>query len=513
MTQKKTIALIILDGFGMSEKKEGNAIAGNAPFFDFLTKQYPFCTLSASGADVGLPRGQMGNSEVGHLNIGAGRVVFQDLPRINNSINDGSFFENAELVAACEKAKTTGSRLHIMGLVSDGGVHSHMTHIFALLELAKRRGVSEVFVHCYMDGRDTPPDSGLGFVRQLNRKIKEIGIGKIATVCGRFYAMDRDNRWDRIEKAYDMLALSKGERASDAEQALQECYDRGILDEFVPPTVITENDKPVAAVEDGDVVIFFNFRSDRPRELTRAFTEDGFNAFSLKGKARRVTWVTMTRYDEAFKNVRVAFSSQEPAQTLGQVLAEKGKKQLRIAETEKYAHVTFFFNGGVEEPNDGEKRVLIDSPKVATYDLQPEMSAYFVCDRALNELEKNDYDVMILNFANCDMVGHTGNFEAARQAVKVVDECLRRLTEYILARGGVLLVTADHGNAEMMTDSEGKPHTAHTTNRVPFVLAGVAYKNRRLRRDGSLCDIAPTLLEIAGIEKPELMSGRSLLEK
>ncbi|MBS1415628.1 MAG: 2,3-bisphosphoglycerate-independent phosphoglycerate mutase [Clostridia bacterium] len=513
MTQKKTIALIILDGFGMSEKTEGNAIAGNAPFFDFLTKQYPFCTLSASGADVGLPRGQMGNSEVGHLNIGAGRVVFQDLPRINNSIYDGSFFENAELVAACEKAKTTGCKLHIMGLVSDGGVHSHMTHIFALLELAKRRGVPEVFVHCYMDGRDTPPDSGLGFVRQLNRKIKEIGIGKIATVCGRFYAMDRDNRWDRIEKAYDMLALSKGERASDAEQALRECYDKGILDEFVPPTVITENDKPVAAVEDGDVVIFFNFRSDRPRELTRAFTEDGFNAFSLKGKARKVTWVTMTRYDEAFKNVRVAFSPQEPAQTLGQVLAEKGKKQLRIAETEKYAHVTFFFNGGVEEPNDGEKRVLIDSPKVATYDLQPEMSAYFVCDRALNELEKNDYDVMILNFANCDMVGHTGNFEAARQAVKVVDECLRRLTEYILARGGVLLVTADHGNAEMMTDAEGKPHTAHTTNRVPFVLAGVAYKNRRLRRDGSLCDIAPTLLEIAGIEKPEQMSGRSLLEK
>lgn len=513
MTRKKTIALVILDGFGMSEKTEGNAIAGNAPFFDFLTKQYPFCTLSASGADVGLPRGQMGNSEVGHLNIGAGRVVFQDLPRINNSINDGSFFENSELVSACEKAKSTGSRLHIMGLVSDGGVHSYMSHIYALLELAKRKGVPQVYVHCYMDGRDTPPDSGLGFVRALKRKMKEIGIGKISTVCGRFYAMDRDNRWERIEKAYDMLVLSKGERATDAEAALEASYGKGVCDEFVLPTVITENDKPVAAIEDGDVVIFFNYRSDRPRELTRAFTEEGFNAFSLKGKARKVTWVTMTRYDEAFKNVRVAFNPLELPQTLGQVLAQNGRKQLRIAETEKYAHVTFFFNGGVEEPDEGEKRVLIDSPKVATYDLQPEMSAFVVCDRALNELEKNDYDVMILNFANCDMVGHTGNIEAAEKAVRVVDECLRKLTEYILARGGVLLVTADHGNAEMMRDAEGKPHTAHTTNRVPFVLVGVAYKDRHLRRDGSLCDIAPTLLEVAGIEKPEQMSGRTLLEK
>ena len=343
--------------------------------------------------------------------------------------------------------------------------------------------------------------------------MKEIGIGKIATVCGRFYAMDRDNRWERIEKAYDMLVLSKGERATDAEAALEASYGKGVCDEFVLPTVITENDKPVAAIEDGDVVIFFNYRSDRPRELTRAFTEEGFNAFSLKGKARKVTWVTMTRYDEAFKNVRVAFNPLELPQTLGQVLAQNGRKQLRIAETEKYAHVTFFFNGGVEEPDEGEKRVLIDSPKVATYDLQPEMSAFVVCDRALNELEKNDYDVMILNFANCDMVGHTGNIEAAEKAVRVVDECLRKLTEYILARGGVLLVTADHGNAEMMRDAEGKPHTAHTTNRVPFVLVGVAYKDRHLRRDGSLCDIAPTLLEVAGIEKPEQMSGRTLLEK
>lgn len=325
--------------------------------------------------------------------------------------------------------------------------------------------------------------------------------------------MDRDNRWERIEKAYDMLVLSKGERATDAEAALEASYGKGVYDEFVLPTVITENDKPVAAIEDGDVVIFFNYRSDRPRELTRAFTEEGFNAFSLKGKARKVTWVTMTRYDEAFKNVRVAFNPLELPQTLGQVLAQNGRKQLRIAETEKYAHVTFFFNGGVEEPDEGEKRVLIDSPKVATYDLQPEMSAFIVCDRALNELEKNDYDVMILNFANCDMVGHTGNIEAAEKAVRVVDECLRKLTEYILARGGVLLVTADHGNAEMMRDAEGKPHTAHTTNRVPFVLVGVAYKDRHLRRDGSLCDIAPTLLEVAGIEKPEQMSGRTLLEK
>lgn len=513
MTRKKTIALVILDGFGMSDKTEGNAIAGNAPFFDFLTKQYPFCTLSASSAEVGLPRGQMGNSEVGHLNIGAGRVVFQDLPRINNSINDGSFFENDELVAACEKVKAQGTKLHIMGLVSDGGVHSHMTHIFALLELAKLRGVSEVYIHCYMDGRDTAPDSGIGFVRQLGDKIKEIGIGKIATVCGRFYAMDRDNRWDRVEKAYDMLTLSKGEQAESAESALSDCYANGVFDEFVPPTVIMENGKPVAAIEDGDVVVFFNFRSDRPRELTRVFTEEGFNAFSLKGKARRVSWVTMTRYDEAFKNVHVAFNPQELEQTLGQVLAEQGKKQLRIAETEKYAHVTFFFNGGVEKANEGEKRILIDSPKVATYDLQPEMSAYFVCDRAINELEKNDYDVMILNFANCDMVGHTGNFNAAQQAVRVVDECLRKLTEYILARGGVLLITADHGNAEMMTDSEGKPHTAHTTSRVPFILAGVTYKGKKLRKDGSLCDIAPTLLEVAGIKQPEQMTGRSLLEK
>lgn len=499
-----------MDGYGLSDETAGNAIGPDcSPYIKYLKETYPFTKLDASGEAVGLPAGQMGNSEVGHLNIGAGRVVRQDLSRITKSIQDGDFFENEALLNAVGAAKN--GKLHLMGLVSDGGVHSHITHIYALLELAKRQGV-EVYVHCFTDGRDTDPKSGAGFVKELRDKMESLGAGKIASVCGRYYAMDRDKRWDRLEKAYDMLTLGAGVKAEDPVKALLESYEKGVTDEFVLPTVITGGDgKPVATINGGDSVIFFNFRPDRARELTWALTKPDFDGFDLKGKQRKVVFTQMTKYDETI-DLPVAFPEKPVPNTLGEYLSKMGKTQLRTAETEKYAHVTFFFNGGVEEPNPNESRMLIASPKVATYDLQPEMSAQAVTDRTIAELQKDKFDVLILNFANCDMVGHTGVFEAAKKAVETVDNCVRRVVEQVLLAGGVAFVTADHGNAEKMIEN-GKPFTAHTTNPVPFIMVSEAARDKKLRSGGALCDIAPTMLEYMGLPVPKEMTGKSLLEK
>lgn len=511
---KKITALIIMDGYGLSKVKKGNAIGVDcSPYVRYLMQNYPTTTLNASGLAVGLPEGQMGNSEVGHLNMGAGRVIYQELTRITKSVSDGDFFTNPAFLAAVENVKKTNGKLHLMGLTSDGGVHSHITHLFALLELAKREGLKNVYVHCYMDGRDVSPTSGAGYVKQLQDKMRELEFGKIATVCGRYYAMDRDNRWDRVEKAYDMLTLGVGDKiATDPVQSLKESYEQGVTDEFVLPTVIVEDGKPVATIENGDSIIFFNFRPDRAREMTRAFTQSGFEGFDLKGKSRKVHWTCMTQYDEKFEDVDIAYRPETYENTLGEFLAKSGKMQLRIAETEKYAHVTFFFNGGVEAPNENESRILIASPKVATYDLQPEMSANEVCERAIVEIEKGKYDVMILNYANCDMVGHTGVIEATQKAVATVDDCVRRIVECILQNGGRAFVTADHGNAEKMLSDDGKPFTAHTTNKVPFILVDAQLRDRTLH-EGALCDVAPTMLDVMGLTQPAEMTGTSLLDK
>jgi len=507
---KKITALVIMDGYGLSKETEGNAIGENcSPYIRYLMENYPHTTLDASGLAVGLPEGQMGNSEVGHLNIGAGRIVVQDFTRITKSIQDGEFFQNEVLLDAINAAKN--KKLHLMGLVSDGGVHSYTSHLYALLKMAKQQGVEKVFVHCFMDGRDTAPTSGAGFIKDLQKEMKNLCCGKVASVCGRYYAMDRDNRWDRVEKAYDMLVLGQGEKAENPVDALKLSYKNGVTDEFVLPTVITENGEPVASVDDGDSVIFFNFRPDRARELTRAFTQTDFNGFDLKGRKRNVIYTTMTKYDETF-SLPVAFDEKHIENTLGEYLSKLGLSQLRIAETEKYAHVTFFFNGGVEEPNLNETRILIASPKVATYDLQPEMSANQVADKAIAELQKDKYDVMILNFANCDMVGHTGVFEAAKKAVETVDNCVRRVAEQILLMDGTLFVTADHGNAEKMLEN-GQPFTAHTTNPVPFIMVSQNASDYTLADGGALSDIAPTMLDSMGIDVPTQMTGRSLLVK
>ena len=516
---KKPVVLMILDGYGLNDKVEGNAVReANTPVMDRLMKEYPFVRGNASGMAVGLPDGQMGNSEVGHLNMGAGRIVYQELTRITKEIQDGEFFENPALLSAVENCKKNDSALHMYGLVSDGGVHSHITHLFALLEMAKRRGVPQTFVHCFMDGRDVSPTSGAGFAEELQAEMDKLSYGKIASVCGRYYAMDRDNNWDRIEKAYDMLTIGTGIHAENAAEALRASYAGGVTDEFVLPTNIVENGKPVALVEEGDSVIFFNFRPDRAREITRAFSQDPFvvpkgTAFERKTGFLHPEYVCFTVYDAEYKNVAIAFPKQSLHNTLGEYLAKMGKKQLRIAETEKYAHVTFFFNGGVEEPNKDEVRVLINSPKVATYDLQPEMSAPEVTARALEELDSGEFDVMILNFANCDMVGHTGVIPAAVKAVHTVDECVKKITDKILSMGGSALVTADHGNADKMLDTDGSPFTAHTTNPVPVILVSDKYKGAALRKDGILADLAPTLLEVMGLPIPAEMTGKSLIEK
>ena len=512
---KKLTALVIMDGYGLFDQEEGNAIkADGSVNVSRLMSQYPCAKLNASGMAVGLPEGQMGNSEVGHLNIGAGRVIYQELTRITKSITDGDFFENKALLGAIENCKKTGGKLHLMGLTSDGGVHSHMTHIFALVELAKRQGLDNVYVHCYLDGRDVHPTSGLGYVQQICDKMAELNFGKVATVCGRMYAMDRDNRWERVVKAYDMLALGVGEQYDNPLTAIQASYDNGVTDEFMLPKVIVENGKPVATIESGDSVVFFNFRPDRAREMTRAFTQKGFDGFSLEGKQRDVHWVCMTQYDESFVGVDVAYRPESHKNTLGEYLASNDMTQVRIAETEKYAHVTFFFNGGVEKPNDNEDRVLVPSKKeFATYDLVPEMSAYEVTEKALAAIESGKYDAMILNYANCDMVGHTGIMDAAIKAVHAVDDCVNTLVNAILAKGGRVLLTADHGNAEMMFDKDGNVITSHSTNLVPLVLIDNELKDSVELEDGALCDIAPTMLYTMGMPIPAEMSGKVLIKQ
>lgn len=506
----KPLVLVILDGWGLREASEGNAIAqAHLSVFPDLLKSYPSTELEASGEAVGLPAGQMGNSEVGHLNLGAGRVIYQELPRISRAISDGTFFHNSVLVQAVEKAR--GSALHLMGLVSDGGVHSHLDHLYALLELARRHGVERVFIHAFLDGRDVPPSSGLAYVEQLEDRCSQMGIGQVATVGGRYYGMDRDKRWDRLERAYRALVLGEGERTASAVEGVKASYENGITDEFVSPIVIENSDgRPLATIASGDVVIFFNFRADRAREITRAFVDDDFPGFD-RGSARpQVHWVCFTQYDATI-DAPVAFKPERPDKTLGQVLSENGKSQLHIAETEKYAHVTFFFNGGVEEPNQGEDRILIPSPKVPTYDLQPSMSANEVTDTVLERIKAGLYDVIIMNYANPDMVGHTGRLQAAVEAVESVDGCLGRVVNAVRAIGGVVLITGDHGNVEKMVGGSGEPHTAHTTSKVPFILVSEDHKNAQLNK-GSLQDVAPTMLALLRIPKPLEMTGECLIK-
>lgn len=505
---KKPVLLMILDGFGLTDKKDGNAVtAAYKPNIDKLWQNYPHTQISASGKSVGLPEGQMGNSEVGHLNIGAGRVVYQSLTRITKSIENGDFFKNPEINKAMDNASRNNSTLHLLGLLSPGGVHSHINHLKGLLKLAKQKGLQKVYVHAFLDGRDVPPASAKTYIEDIEDFMKETGVGKIATVSGRYYAMDRDKRWERIQLAYNALVLGKGETAESAIEAVEKSYKDNKTDEFVLPTVVVKDKDTV--IKNNDSVIFFNFRPDRARELTRAINDRVFDGFS-RGRLK-LTFVTMTEYDSTIEGVDVAFKNETYVNTLGEYISSIGKKQLRIAETEKYAHVTFFFNGGVEKPNPGEDRVLIPSPKVATYDMQPEMSAYTVTEKLLGKLDEDKYDLIILNFANPDMVGHTGVFDAAKRAIEAVDVCVGKIMDKILGKDGVAFVTADHGNAEQMIDySTGKPMTAHTTDPVPFIY--VAKDAKPLRDSGILADIAPTILQVMGVEIPKEMTGKSLLK-
>ena len=511
--RKKPVVLMVLDGYGLNDKVEGNAVAqANTPVMDSLMKEYPFVHGNASGMAVGLPEGQMGNSEVGHMNMGAGRIVYQELTRITKEIQDGDFFKNEALLKAIDNCKKNNSALHLMGLLSDGGVHSHITHLYGLLELAKQQGLEKVYVHCFLDGRDTPPASGKSYAEQLNEEMKKIGVGKIASVMGRYYAMDRDNNYDRVQLAYDAMTEGKGLTAACGICGIQESYDREETDEFVKPTVVVEDGKAVGLVQDKDSVIFFNFRPDRAREITRAFCDDDFKGFDRVRKD--ITIVCFSDYDPTIPNKEVAFHKIAITNTFGEWLAAHDMKQARIAETEKYAHVTFFFNGGVEQPNEGEDRILVNSPKdVATYDLKPEMSAPQVCEKLLDAIRSEKYDVIVINFANPDMVGHTGVISAAIKAIETVDECVGKAVQAVKDVDGVLFICADHGNAEQMIDyTTGQPHTAHTTNPVPFILVNYdpAYT---LKEGGCLADIVPTLINVMGMEQPAEMTGKSLLIK
>lgn len=507
---KKPVMLMILDGFGISDKEDGNAIrAAHKPNIDKLFEQYPHVQLGASGLNVGLPDGQMGNSEVGHLNIGAGRIVYQELTRITKAIEDGDFFKNEVLNAAIDKAIENNGALHVMGLVSDGGVHSHVDHLKAIFKLAKDKGLSKVYLHAFMDGRDTPPSSGKDYIIDVENYLKELANGKIATVSGRYYAMDRDNRWERVQLAYDAMVNGKGETAASAVEAMEKSYNDNKTDEFVLPTVILEEGKPLATINNGDSVIFFNFRPDRAREITRAINDKEFDGFERE--SLDLFFVCMTQYDKTMENVHIAYKPQSYTNTLGEYVSKLGKKQLRIAETEKYAHVTFFFNGGVEAPNPGEDRALINSPKVATYDLKPEMSAYEVTDEVVKRIDSDQYDMIILNFANPDMVGHTGVFEAAKAAVEAVDTCVGKVVDKVLEKDGTVFLTADHGNAEQMIDySTGLAMTAHTTGPVPFIY--IAKDAKEMREGGVLADIAPTMLQAMNLEVPAEMTGKSLIK-
>ena len=508
---KKVTMLMILDGFGINEKTEGNAVKlANIPHLNDILKKNPNTIIHTSGLEVGLPEGQMGNSEVGHTNIGAGRIVYQDLAKITKSIENGDFFMNPEFVKAIENCKKNNSKLHIMGLLSDGGVHSHNRHLYALLEMAKRKDFENVYVHCFLDGRDTPPASGEGYISELENKMKEKGVGQIATLAGRFYAMDRDKRWERVSQAYNAMVNGEGEYALSAISAIEESYQKEVFDEFVKPTVIVnKNKEPIAKIEDGDSVIFFNFRPDRAREITRSIVDKDFDGFETK--KMNTYFVCMTPYDETMPNVEIAYKKEEIKNTFGEYISKLGLTQLRIAETEKYAHVTFFFNGGEEKQYEGEDRILIPSPKVETYDMKPEMSAYEVTDKVVEAINSEKYDCIILNYANPDMVGHTGSIDATVKALEAIDECVQRVVEAITEKNGVLLITADHGNSEQMIDYEtGEPHTAHTTNPVPLAIVGMP--SIKKLKEGRLADLAPTMLDIMGLEKPEEMTGESLLE-
>ena len=506
---KKPVALIIMDGFGESNSTVGNAVkAANTPNLDRIEKTYPTTLIKASGLDVGLPDGQMGNSEVGHTNIGAGRIVYQDLTRITKSIQDGDFFTNEVLNGAMENAKEHA--LHIMGLLSDGGVHSHIDHLKALIKMAKEKGVERVYVHAFTDGRDTDPQSGLSYAKEIEACMAETGVGQFATVNGRYYAMDRDKRWERVEKAYKAMVCGEGETSTSASEAIEESYKKGATDEFIVPTVIVKDNQPVGKISDGDSVIFFNFRPDRAREISRAIVDTEFTGFERADI--KTFFVCLTEYDVTLPNVKIAFGPQSLSNTLGEYLSKLGKTQLRAAETEKYAHVTFFFNGGVEKENEGEDRALIASPKVATYDLKPEMSAPELTDELINRLDSGKYDMVILNYANPDMVGHTGVLEAAKAAVEAVDTCLGRVVDKVLELDGTVFITADHGNAETMIDAEtGNPFTAHTTDPVPFVWVSNHTEGKSLK-DGKLADIAPTMLTVMGLDVPAEMTGESLIK-
>lgn len=507
---KKPTMLIILDGYGLGENYPGNAVKlANKPNIDRLMEKYPNTSLAASGLSVGLPVGQMGNSEVGHLNIGSGRVIYQELTKISKAIEDKEFFEKQEFLDVIENAREKKKSIHLLGLVSSGGVHSHSSHLFALLELMKMRNFHDVYVHAILDGRDVGPNSAKADIEELLLTMKELGVGKLATISGRYYAMDRDNRWDRIRMAYDAMVSAEGKKSENPVEAIDESYKEGITDEFFLPTVITEEGEAVASIEDDDSILFFNFRPDRAREITRAFVDDDFEGFQ-RTKRVQTYYLTMTEYDKTIKNVEIAYRNTAPKNTLGEYIAKLGLNQLRAAETEKYAHVTFFFNGGIEEPYENEDRVLIPSPKVATYDLQPEMSAEELKDEILNRLNMDKYDLIILNFANPDMVGHTGSIPATIKAVETVDKCLGEIAELLLEKGGKALVTSDHGNAERLRDkTDDSVVTSHTTNKVPLIFVG----GQGELREGILADLAPTLLDIMNLDKPEEMTGKSLIVK
>ena len=504
----KPTMLMILDGYGINPRTEGNAIANaHKPEIDKIFETYPNTAIKACGLDVGLPEGQMGNSEVGHLNIGAGRIVYQELTKITKHIQEGTFFENTALTNAMNHVLENGSALHILGLLSDGGVHSHITHLKALLDMAKKKGLEKVYVHAFLDGRDVPPRCAKEYIADLEAYMDEIGLGRIIMVSGRYYAMDRDKRWERLIKAYDAMTVSEGETADSAEAAVDNAYARDENDEFVLPTVVA----PAVSIEDNDAMVMYNFRPDRAREITRCFVDDEFDGFERKKKINNLKYVCMTQYDATMPNVEIAYPPETMKNTLGEYLSGLGMKQLRIAETEKYAHVTFFFNGGVEAPNPDEDRILINSPKVATYDLQPEMSAYLVTDKVIEEIEKDKYDVIILNFANADMVGHTGVMEAAVKAIEALNDCVPKIVDAVLAKDGQILLTADHGNADEMADEEGNIVTAHSLNEVPLV--HIANNPKKLKDGGRLSDLAPTLLDLMDIPVPEEMTGTSLIEK
>lgn len=513
--KKNFTGLIIMDGYGMADISPYNAInSETSPYVQGLMSEYPMTQLEASGMAVGLPDGQMGNSEVGHLNIGAGRIIYQELTRITKSIKDGDYFDNNALLKAVKNAKENGKKLHVFGLLSDGGVHSHIDQVLAVAELAKRNGLKDVYFHCFTDGRDVSPTSGKGFMEYAVEYLSKVGVGKIATISGRFYAMDRDNIWERVDKAYRAIADGEGIYEENPIDAMQHSYDNGVTDEFVIPTIITEGGKPVATVNKGDSIIFANFRPDRARMITRSFIYEDFDGFKREKGFLAPVFVSYTQYDVTFNDkLDVAFKPESYTNTLGEYLSKCGLKQFRIAETQKYAHVTFFFNGGVEAANPNEDRILIDSPKIATFDLKPEMSAYEVADKAVETIKSGEYDVMILNFANCDMVGHTGIMEAAIKAVKAVDECVKKVVTAIQSVGGQVLITADHGNADCMYDTEVKePFTAHTTNPVPLIKIDDK-RDIGLLDGGKLCDIAPTMLDMMGIDIPAEMTGHSLLKK